>query len=483
MTLALFDIEVPDLDTQLARLLVSGGDERLRLDPATRRNRYGVPAQTTADEIWMSSSTAQAISPRGWDAARAALEALRSGETSPEALQEIVRGEISRIYGAPGCEVILTGSGTEAELIVLGLAMSLRQRPVTNIVAAPQETGRGVMPAADGRHFLSQTAYGHQVTQGDRLTGWEEAEIRIEALEIRDPSGGLRDPAAIDAEAVKRVEAATARGDQVILHCLDASKTGQRAINLRCAGIVAARFGDQVLAVMDACQLRCSPLRLRGQLRNGLAAMITGSKFAGGPPFCGAVLLPRELCLKLSGRLGATAALAPYSSAGDWPAGLQPPLLPGKPANLGLVLRWIAALAEINAFSLMDAKVSTAFRAEFEQAVQVAINAWPWLSRLPGAEPGEYGNLIAVADAAHADLRELWQGLADPASGPACHVGQPITVGDRDVMRLCSSMPMITDFAERVAAGAESATAFAPVAADLCRVFDKWDALRNRHES
>jgi hypothetical protein len=39
-------------------------------------------------------------------------------------------------------------------------------------------------------------------------------------------------------------------------------------------------------------------------------------------------------------------------------------------------------------------------------------------------------------------------------------------------------MPMISDFAGRVTAGATPAEAFAPVADDLSRLFEAWDLVR-----
>src|SRR5580692_12956654 len=61
---------------RLALLIASGGDGRIWLDPTTRRNRYGAPAAPAPDELWFSSSTASAISPRGWAAAGEALRRL-----------------------------------------------------------------------------------------------------------------------------------------------------------------------------------------------------------------------------------------------------------------------------------------------------------------------------------------------------------------------------------------------------------------------
>src|SRR5580698_1367306 len=64
------------LEARLRLMIASGGDDRIWLDPITRRNRYGVPATPAPDELWFSSSTACAVSPTGWAAAADALERL-----------------------------------------------------------------------------------------------------------------------------------------------------------------------------------------------------------------------------------------------------------------------------------------------------------------------------------------------------------------------------------------------------------------------
>ena len=67
-------------DASLAAALISGGDERLVADPASGRNRYGLPARPAPDETFFSSSTASAITPRGWRAAATAWRRLRSDD-------------------------------------------------------------------------------------------------------------------------------------------------------------------------------------------------------------------------------------------------------------------------------------------------------------------------------------------------------------------------------------------------------------------
>jgi hypothetical protein len=96
------------LDRQLALLIASGGDERIWPDPVTRRNRYGVPATPAPDELWLSSSTASPVSPRGWAAARDALQRLTEpGALTIAAWFDQLRQRLLALYGAPGAAAVL----------------------------------------------------------------------------------------------------------------------------------------------------------------------------------------------------------------------------------------------------------------------------------------------------------------------------------------------------------------------------------------
>jgi hypothetical protein len=144
-------------DVAFENLLSSGGDERLAIDPRTGRSRYGVPTGLPRDEIWLASSTASAVSPRGHAAARAAL-ARATADERPTPLPvwfDGVRRRLLDLFGVP----------TEAELLILAAAQSLSPRPLTNFIVAPQETGRGVILAANGRHFLESAPFAAQVAR------------------------------------------------------------------------------------------------------------------------------------------------------------------------------------------------------------------------------------------------------------------------------------------------------------------------------
>jgi hypothetical protein len=463
----------PAREAQLRLLLGSGGDERLWLDPVSRRNRYGAPVGPAPDELWFSSSTACAVSPRGWAAAGEALERLVSSDprrgADIDAWFDGLRGRLLRHYGRPACEAVLCASGTEAEFLALLIARRLAGGAVANIVVAPAETGSGVPAAAAGRHFLARSSLGGPVAKGERLEGWRDAGIAVETLDIRRADGALRAPVDVDQDAAMRVERAVSAGAFALLHVLDASKTGQPGVSRAATREILARYPDRVLVVVDACQLRCPASVVQADLESGLSVMLTGSKFAGGPPFSGALMIPPTLAERL-GEAGLGAEeLAQYSAALDWPGALRPAL--PHPANLGLGLRWAAALAEIEAYEAAPRALRTELLSAFDRAVRERVEAARGLALLdPADRPGAPG-LTAIVHTDGVDARATYEALQRPAGPdrPICHLGQPVTVGARTALRVCASMPMITAAAEH---------GFQPLARELDRVFAAWEAAR-----
>ncbi|HEY3797589.1 MAG TPA: hypothetical protein VGL58_04490 [Caulobacteraceae bacterium] len=461
--------EARSIEARLRLMIASGGDDRLWLDPVTRRNRYGAPAAPAPDELWFSSSTACAVSPRGWAAASEAL--LRLTDAPACGLVswfDDLRARLLSIYGTPGAQAVLTASGTEAELVTLTLALALAERPLTNIVIAPAETGSGVPAAAEGRHFLAHASLGVAVCKAARLPGWADADIRLDTIEIRLPKGRLRAQADVDQEAALKVERAVAAGGFALLHVLDASKTGRPGVSRAAAKAIVARHPGQALAVVDACQLRCSAAAVRADLEAGLVVMITGSKFAGGPAFCGALLLPPALAEELTATQLCGSPLAPYSAALDWPAPLRSRLSGAlaHPANLGLGLRWSAALAEIEAYEAVPEPVRAALLADFDRAVRDRVRDDPALALLDGGIGGGAPGLTPVLHVDDADPRWVYEALQ--AANRPVHLGQPVTLGPRTVLRVCASMPMIT---------AAASGDWAALETDLDEAFETWASL------
>lgn len=471
-------------------MLVSGGDERIWPDPVTRRNRYGVPAAPAPDELWFSSSTASAISPRGYDAARDAMDAISRPGADLAGWFDEIRARIVALVGAPGAEVVLTASGTEAELAALAVAKALLRRPIANIIVAPDETGSGVALAATGAHFAATAAFEPKVEKGAPLAGWENDDVVMRRVAIRDPSGSPRAAAEIDRAAGIAVAEALRTGRGALLHLLDSSKTGRGGPRRAVAREILASASGRALVLVDACQLRCSFEEIRADLAAGFLVMITGSKFAGGPPFCGALLIPANKAEKLRD-MTLPPGLAAYAAQSDWPRSFGRAFEAENfaPANLGLGLRWTAALAEIEAFAKIPAGLRDEIKMRFAEAARrgVASNAdldfldaenW----RLGGKPATLFPVLAHRGDPAQARL--IYESL--PATRGAvvgdeysrvCHVGQPVLIGGRAALRLCLGMPQVTAVAERVGQGLDVDDAFLPLRRDMEFLFRKWGAL------
>jgi len=384
-----------------------------------------------------------------------------------------------------GARAILTPSGTEAELIVLALASSRSPRPLLNIVVAPHETGSGVLLAASGRHFLGSASLGDEVAKGALLAGIESRDIAVETIDIRDSCGAPRAAASIDAEAATRVRRALKKNWDVLLHVLDCSKTGLSGVSRSTATALRAEGAGRVDIVVDACQLRCPPAMIRADLEAGFLVTVTGSKFAGGPPFCGAVLVPADLAGAVHASRPPPLGLSAYSAYFDWPDDLRPWV--GRrlaaPANLGLGLRWRAALAELQAFHAAPRIVTAACFAAFSAHVRAQAKQRPWMSLGPPAprQTDRDETIIPITlRAADGD----WLSPADTAAihvalrdgDEKCHLGQPVVLGAQTAVRFCASASMAAGFAERIASGSAQA-AFEPICGAIDRVFGKLDRV------
>jgi hypothetical protein len=472
--------------------LVSGGDERIAVDPTSKRNRYGTPSGKACGEAWFSSSTAAAISPRGYEAAFAAYCDLAnaSGGLSVSAWLDRVRARLTAVFGIPGSEVILSGSGTELELLALCLAQSVLPPPLTNLVVAPGETGRGVLLAASGRHFLYSTAFSEKVEQAVLIEGFGNA-LSTESVEIRDAHGQALTLDRIDEEVTRAVEIGVSNGRSVLNHLLDCSKTGRSGPRRSTAMALAKQYPGRVLVVVDACQLRCSPGQIREDLRAGFMVMITGSKFAAGPPFAGAILVPPAIVEGLD-VLELPPGLAAYTASGDWPATLRRKIGQpfAAPHNIGAGLRWEAALAELERVFALPVQFRDAVADVFANTVRQCVSARQHLALIDNVPllGGDQStrtihpivtfagnNTDLPSETIHHQLRlPLLHGGTCGASKSIFHVGQPVRVGRRSVLRVCLSATHIVDVAENIARGEPFEAALAPLLEDIEGLFLKW---------
>jgi hypothetical protein len=377
---------LPGLD----QLLCLGGDARIACDPATGLNAYGCPPRPQPEALAYGSCTASTVSPGGWAAASALLQRLRSGDrgAGPAAEFHRLRARLSESLGLdalPGCGLVFAASGTDLHLLAAQLAASAEGggvgRPrLAVLMADPAETGCGVPAALEGRHSSARSALGGPVPASGSLDGAQPLDVA--ALPLRDAQGRPLAPAEVDAAFEARAAEAVASERRVLLVLSDLSKTGLLAPSPAGAFRLKQRLGASLDLLVDACQFRLSPATLRAYLGAGAAVALTGSKFATGPAFCGALLLPPALAQAWRGR-GLPASLAAYSARADWPEGWRARAGLDAEANLGLLLRWEAALAEIRAFQALPEPAVLGFLRDFAAAIQARLGRGGGLRALP----------------------------------------------------------------------------------------------------
>jgi hypothetical protein len=218
--------------------------------------------------------------------------------------------------------------------------------------------------------------------------------------------------------------------------------------------------------------------------------MITGSKFAAGPPFAGAILLPPEIVEQLRSP-GLPPGLLAYTAAEDWPVALRRKIRCqfAVTDNVGAGLRWEAALAELERLLALPVQFRKAVTRAFANAIERRVLDDPRFELVDqGLADGlasdrtifpiltvAQDNTPLASEAIHQSLRLPLPGNSDPGrSNRTFHVGQSVPIGRHSALRVCLSAHHILDAAENMAKGPAFETSVAPLMADLDGLFLKW---------
>jgi hypothetical protein len=454
-------------------LLAQGGDNRLKVDPDTGLNMYGCSPKPRPWAVTFASCTGSSVSDLGFRAAEQVrrellLGAFRTGlaEASEEQSSHIRRDlmRLLRLDRIPGTEAVLASSGTDGELAALYFSMAGHGDPLVNILVAPAEVGSGTVPAAGGLHFDTLTPLGSRVRPGSPVAGLPLGRVSVRTVPVRDGRGEAIPAAEIDRRVRAIVREAVESGARVLLHLLDSSKTGLGAPSIPAVRAIQAEFGERVAVVVDAAQMRVAHTALAGYLRAGFMVLVTGSKFFTGPPFSGALLVPMAMAHRVDRQPPLPRGFAAYATASDFPLRWRAlGSLLGERCNLGLILRWGAALWEMKAFFAVppahQLEVVEAFLsrlvAEIAGCPELELLSTPILERPEGTAelqwdglrtiysflvkvPGGEGRVLTLFEAKlvyrwlNMDLSAVLPESAGEAerkiAAVRCHIGQPVPI-------------------------------------------------------
>jgi hypothetical protein len=474
-----------ELFAPLDRLLGSGGDPRLTINPASGLNEYGCQPFPCPDTLSFSSSTATSISERAYDRAREARDSLMQSaiaigiEAAFDARIEAMREELKASLGLSRtqADVVFSPSGTDSQLQALFLTRARLGPTLTSVIVAADQTGSGTVNTARGCHFNAVTANGSRVRKGEPIAGLAHSVDSV-ALRLFDEAGDIRPQAASDTMILGAVERAVASGSRVLLQVMDSSKFGWRAPSAQCLEEITMRWPDQVQIVVDACQMRLGRTRLRNYLDRGYLVLVTGSKFFTGPPFSGALLVPPGLAQDIDPAGDIAPGLLEYTSRSDWPKS-WPGLRSRFPvrANFGQWLRWEAALEEIRAYYSVPDDFRRIALETFGKGVERIIASSPSLRLLP-PQPRLSGEGVDDDEMAQRTIfpfvfsqggrvfslehyKELYRALARSVTRAAgadvpavaatpCLIGQPVALGGGEgrpaaALRICAGARLVTE--------------------------------------
>src|SRR5699024_727520 len=190
------------------------------------------------------------------------------------------------------------------------------------------------------------------VQPGSGVEGLACDQIRVQELDLRDETGRVLPVDEVEERLQALVKAGVEAGNSVLIHLLDSSKAALGGPGLACIAKLQAAYGKrQVAVIVDAAQMRVSRAHLASYLRQGFYVIATGSKFFAGPPSAGVLLLPSAISGVFEEGEPLPRGLSCYVSRWDIPEEWYFQMLNcGDSPNYGLLLRWQAALWEMESF-------------------------------------------------------------------------------------------------------------------------------------
>jgi len=388
------------LSSEALATLLSGNDARA-LEP------YGLPLPASDALVHFGSCTANPITP-------SVISRHLAMQACPPAWR--LEAWLRAWSGAACCQLI--ASGTDAEY---SLALAMGATPFVNILMDPSEVGSGCARAAAGLPHAS----------GGPVQAPLPLSVTIETTGLRDDAGLPLSQDEVDQQVLRILSRHPTA--PVLLHHVACSKTGLSAPSEAACLHAQQTHAGGARVVVDASQGRCQPADVHRWLGRGWAVIITGSKYFGAPPFCGAVL---------------------------WPSGW--PEVPGLGVSPGLVARWQLAIQAMQTVQTMQGEQSAqavpansaplaASRADWGKALRTHL-----LPRLDGiwiddASSGAAGPISSSTGLCAADELPARQGILsfdlglDAAHTRLFHraliadgffIGQPVQAGSRSLLRV-----------------------------------------------
>ncbi|MBD0851167.1 hypothetical protein [Maribacter arenosus] len=337
-------------------LLMAGGDLRLNIDEIDLLNKYGCRPFPRPEAFTFASSTATSVSNFAFDKTdkvRSILirNSLKNGfKNATIEFSELLKNNLRKAFKLfNGCEIIFSPSGTDSALQIAAITQIISKNDITHVLVASDETGSGVPEALKGCHFENTTALNHPVKKGDQIKGFRAVDLI--KIPFRDENGALKSSSKLDREVFNAISKTNELGRHVVLHTMDQSKLGYQSPSDELIRKLNSLEKLSMQIIVDGSQLRLDPKDIRNYLDKGYIVTITGSKYFTGPPYSGALILPKsvtKLIHALKNKL--PEGLTQYYNHSDWPTSWSCSNDLSDGYNYGSYMRWNAAIVEMDRY-------------------------------------------------------------------------------------------------------------------------------------
>ncbi len=309
------------------------------------------------------------------------------------------------------------------------------EKPIMSLVTCPEELGSGSAMANQGQFFSEKNQIIPSVTKGALVN--PEVTVEYCSFNARDEHGVILDHHEKIKETIWKYKDKYA----IIGNLVIGSKSGIED-NIS----IIEECNEDLLWVVDLCQLRTRRELLQKLLELNCMVMITGSKFYQSPPFCGALLVPDTINKALQkaepNNWGFDKVYAKY----DFPVELE--ALRNQfidYRNYGLLLRWESAIVEMNLLNEYKESVINLTISRWNQHITDLLRSSPYFDLMRDQEKTNSSIIsfrIKVNDRylTHEELQTLYKAIVTEPSPllPEYHkviIGQPVAYGDNSFIR------------------------------------------------
>lgn len=340
-------------DFELA--ITAGGDERIELKE-NGLNKYFLNPNDSDAILSRASCTCSPLSNDVKARVMAVYKMITSEEVSLEDIRIKQRYRMKALLknsSSTDFNIFFAPSGSDlCYYPLLFSKITNGDKPIISLITRPEELGTGSILANTGRYHAEKTQIKPTTAKGESIkNGFNVEQVLFPS---RTAEGNVIDHKREIYETINQYR----DSHSIIVNLVIGSKSGiEDSVSIIKDG------PDDVTWVVDLCQMRARPKLFNELLAANCLLMITGSKFYQSPPFSGALLVPESFAEGIMNANIDQEAVdgfdTVYSKYDIPPSYRKLRSLFKTHENIGLTLRWEAAICETEKLSQYTEREAT----------------------------------------------------------------------------------------------------------------------------